>query len=126
MADEEKPVVKIKRPGNWVFDKNVQKIGYCCRLCFIRINLLERDTIKVLANKASVCVRTIVHARKALTQGKLKCEGRPGCWRALWMTPKEMKIEDVRLIEVKRALQDQQGSQTPTITITNSSERKDK
>lgn len=91
---EEKPIVIIG--GNHRLDKQVQAMGYCCPLAFLRMNLREKDTLRELAKRANVARSTITNHRKALKEGKVKCQFRDSCLRAMWMNAGQRKEADRR------------------------------
>lgn len=89
---EEKPIVIVE--GNHRLDKQVQEMGYCCPLAFLRMNLREADTLKALAKRAGVARATITNHRKAWKEGKVKCQYRDGCMRAMWMSVSQRNAAD--------------------------------
>lgn len=115
-------IIKKNRPGNWWFDESVQKMGFCCRLGYLRLNLLNRDTIRNLAERADVAKSTITRCRSEMVKGNLKCEYRETCLRAIWMTAKQRRDMDA---ERGKSLPTQQGSTAPPPPIKISEEHKD-
>lgn len=80
--------------GNHKLDENVRKLGYCCPLAFLRINILPTDTEKKMAEKAGVSDRCIRLQHAKMRKGLNKCPKRDTCLRAMWMSPGQMRQED--------------------------------
>lgn len=59
--------------------KACAEIGYCCPYAFFQLNSSKNDTNKRLAKKLNMTWQAMKFNKRQIREGKLGCEGQPGC-----------------------------------------------